>query len=167
MPVGVAGRFLGLTFRAVVSVRRISTSVEGDGHGNDGHADRRFYSPHRGTLTELSADTVSALLKQAGTTARAQCPSRPDHIYRHMLRKTKAMNLYQEGIPMPVIMRLLGHENTPPQRRSWTGFRPFTVSWPATLIRGIHEQPPPLQAIPTNPRLNANLGIIAVKPNSA
>ena len=34
-----------------------------------------------------------------------------DNLHRHMLRKLKATELHQQGIVLPIIMRLLGHED--------------------------------------------------------
>lgn len=57
------------------------------------------------------SQVVGVQLVQAAAIARKACPTVPARIHCHMLRKTKAMDLYQHGIPLPIIMRLLGHEN--------------------------------------------------------
>ncbi|BCT74215.1 integrase [Sinomonas cyclohexanicum] len=71
-----------------------------------------FYSLRHGQPVPLSTDTVANILAAAADTARAVSSSIPARVHCHMLRKTKAMDLYQQGIPLPIIMRLLGHENT-------------------------------------------------------
>jgi len=70
-----------------------------------------FYSILDGKPHRLSTDSISLILKAASDKARASCSEVPQRVHCHMIRKTKAMDLYKNGVPLPFIMQLLGHEN--------------------------------------------------------
>ena len=70
-----------------------------------------FYSRLDGKEHRLSSDSISLILKNAADNARLVCPDVPERVHCHLIRKTKAMDLYKSGIPLPFIMQLLGHES--------------------------------------------------------
>ena len=70
-----------------------------------------FYSLLDGKPHRLSTDSISLVLKSAADKARKTCEVIPDRVHCHMIRKTKAMDLYKNGVPLPFIMQLLGHES--------------------------------------------------------
>ncbi len=70
-----------------------------------------FYSNLDGKPHRLSTDSISLILKKAADMARGHCDEVPDHVHCHLIRKTKAMDLYRNGVPLPFIMQLLGHES--------------------------------------------------------
>ena len=68
-----------------------------------------FYSMRAGRPHRLSTDAISVLLKNYGERARRRCPDVPPRVHPHLLRHTRAMHLYQSGMPLPYIAEFLGH----------------------------------------------------------
>jgi len=71
--------------------------------------DSLFYTVIHGTRQKMSPDTVAMFFAKYGNMAKSVCPEVPEHIHPHMMRHTRAMHLYQSGMPMVLLSQYLGH----------------------------------------------------------
>jgi site-specific recombinase XerD len=70
-----------------------------------------FYTVRNGKIGNMSDDNVGRFVKKYGNEARKHCPGMPVKIHPHIIRTTRAMHLYQGGMPLEAIALLLGHED--------------------------------------------------------
>lgn len=81
-------------------------------HGSDTKSEMPlFYTKTHGQVHELSSDTFEKMIKRYADKCRADGHLMPQNAHCHMVRKTRAMDLYREGVPLTHIQQLLGHEN--------------------------------------------------------
>ncbi|HBI61179.1 MAG TPA: hypothetical protein DDY31_08215, partial [Lachnospiraceae bacterium] len=70
-----------------------------------------FYARSHGKIHSLSHDTVETMIKKYSKVCVENGTSMPEQPHCHMIRKTRAMDLYKNGMPLAHIQQLLGHEN--------------------------------------------------------
>ena len=86
------------------------------------HPDRNrdqplFYTVVRGRMGAMSSGNVERILKKYADQIRPEHPNLPNHVYPHMIRRTRSTNLYQDGVELELISRILGHESTETTKR--------------------------------------------------
>lgn len=59
----------------------------------------------------MTSDNARKLIKAYGTLARRNCVEVPENVYPHMFRHSRAMHLYQHGMPLLLVSQWLGHAN--------------------------------------------------------
>lgn len=103
-----------------------------------------FYTVIHGIQQPMSADTVALFLKKYSNLACRACPEVPLHIHAHMLRHTRAMHLYHQGMPMMLLSEYLGHaseETTKVYAYADTEMKRAAID-KADIVRG--NAPPPV-----------------------
>lgn len=72
-----------------------------------------FYTVSHGERHRMSEDNVAAFVKKYGEAAKVISPVFPTEfiLICYMLRHTRAMHLYQGGMPMTLLSDFLGHAN--------------------------------------------------------
>jgi len=70
-----------------------------------------FFTKNHGVNTQMSADTVALFMKNYAAQTRTAYPDFPKKLHPHMLRHTRAMHLYRQGMPIHLLSEFLGHAN--------------------------------------------------------
>ena len=70
-----------------------------------------FYTRTHGNIHALSNDTVEMMIKKYSSACVKKGTSMPEKPHCHMIRKTRAMDLYKNGMPLSHIQQMLGHES--------------------------------------------------------
>jgi integrase/recombinase XerD len=78
-----------------------------DGYLKNDHS--LFYTIIKGQQGRMSDDNVSSFLKHYAKSAHQACSEVPLRMHAHLFRHTRAMHLYQAGIPLSYIKDFLGH----------------------------------------------------------
>jgi len=68
-----------------------------------------FSTTIKGTTSAMSPGNVQRIIKKYTQIVRADCPDIPNSVHPHMFRRTRATDLYQDGVPIELVSTILGH----------------------------------------------------------
>ena len=71
-----------------------------------------FITKIKGAIDKMSSGNVERFIRQYADSAREECSQIPLKVYPHMFRRTRATDLYQNGVELELVSRILGHSST-------------------------------------------------------
>ncbi len=70
-----------------------------------------FYVSRNNEKKRMTEDNVRRFIRTYGAAAHKVCPEVPDNVHPHLFRHSRAMHLYQHGMPLALISQWLGHSD--------------------------------------------------------
>ena len=101
-------RIVSITDKTVEHLKRYIKIYHSETNGDY----PRFYTVIKGNLSAMSTGNVERILNKYAEKIRPDHPGLPQKLYPHMLRRTRACGLYQNGVELELVSRILGHTST-------------------------------------------------------
>ena len=99
-------RFVAITEPAAAQLRAHIARNHGDAPDS---SEPLFYTVHQGKHCRMSDGNVQRIVQQYANKARESCPEVPEKVYPHMMRRTRATDLWEAGVEAELISNVLGH----------------------------------------------------------
>lgn len=77
-------------------------------HNNSSPETPLFYTKMHGQINQMSVRNIQRIVEKYGNIARETNPNIPE-THPHMLRRTRATDLYRDGVPLNLVSTFLGH----------------------------------------------------------
>lgn len=74
--------------------------------------DYLFYTTIKGVTNHMSVGNAQRIVKKYAEQVRTSGVDLPDSVHCHMFRRTRATNLYQDGVAIELVSTVLGHART-------------------------------------------------------
>jgi site-specific recombinase XerD len=71
-----------------------------------------FSTTIKGNTDKMSHGNVQRIVSRYADMARKTCTDMPVSVHPHMFRRTRATNLYQDGVELELVSAILGHAQT-------------------------------------------------------
>lgn len=101
-------RIVSITDKTVEHIRKYMKIYH---TGKDDHKSL-FYTIINGNLSAMSTGNVERIISKYAEIIRPDHPALPEKVHPHMFRRTRATGLYQSGVEMELVSRILGHSST-------------------------------------------------------
>jgi site-specific recombinase XerD len=105
---GSKQRIVPISAKTATHLAQYISVYHGEGSGWP-ETDLLFFTTIKNVTAMMSEGNVERFVKEYARKAKCSCPSVPDNVHPHMFRRTRATQLYQNGVSLPLVSRLLGH----------------------------------------------------------
>lgn len=99
-------RIIGLSSKTVSHIQLYLQKFHADNNNPEAPL---FYTIIKGKPGSMSTRNVERIVDKYAEITRVKFPELPKEVYPHMMRRTRATGLYQDGVPLEMVSRILGH----------------------------------------------------------